>query len=60
MFAMGDFNTIPGFIEDAILEAIEPEFEFLVTDFGPTFFGAHYDRISSSVQASPATCLIEN
>jgi len=45
VLAFGDFNTIPGHIEDAIVSAIQPEFQFLVDDYGPTYFGSHYDLV---------------
>jgi hypothetical protein len=43
-FAMGDFNTIPGYIEDAILAAIHLGWSFVIHGM-LTFFGAHYDLV---------------
>jgi hypothetical protein len=43
--ALGDFNTILGYIEDAINSAIDPELKFLYVQDILTFFGAYYDTI---------------
>ena len=42
--AIGDFNTIPGDISDAINDAILPEYKFVLNN-ELTFFGAYYDTI---------------
>jgi len=42
--AMGDFNTIPGKIEDLMMSAISDEFKFLLKDFY-SFFGLYFDTI---------------
>jgi hypothetical protein len=41
--AFGDFNTIPGYIEDAILSSIRPEYRLIHNR--DTFFGGYYDTI---------------
>lgn len=43
--AFGDFNTIPGNIENTIKLAKEDDFDFLLDEL--TFFGSHYDTIPS-------------
>lgn len=42
--ALGDFNTIPGTIEDAIMEAVSPVFELIGGDT-LTFYGSYFDTI---------------
>ena len=42
--ALGDFNTIAGNIENAILNALKPSFELIGGDVY-TFFGGYYDTI---------------
>ena len=42
--AFGDYNTIPGHVSDAINQAIQPEFEFVLND-ELSFFGAYFDTI---------------
>ncbi len=43
--AVGDFNTIPGEIMSSIKDAILPEYEFMMDDTEPTYFGSFYDTL---------------
>ena len=45
--AFGDFNTVPGNIENSIINAVDDEFELIWPEF-PTFFGSYYDTIPSN------------
>ena len=45
--AFGDFNTVPGNIENSITNAVDNEFELIWPEF-PTFFGSYYDTIPSN------------
>lgn len=44
--AFGDFNTIPGYISDAIKTCVDPDFKLIISDNKPTFFGAFFDEVN--------------
>lgn len=54
--ALGDFNTIPGQVYDAISQAILPEFEFVLKN-ELSFFGECYDKIPLDMENRPLSIL---